>query len=53
VSSLGLRHDIVILACAISAGIHGALVSDHFDEGTGAGLGFAAATSSSPASSSR
>jgi hypothetical protein len=39
-----LKGDIVILACAISAGIHGALVPSHFDEGTGAGLGFAAAT---------
>jgi hypothetical protein len=39
-----LRGDVVILACAISAGIHGALVPGHFDEGTGAGLGFAAAT---------
>jgi len=39
-----LRTDIVILACAISAGIHGALVPDHFEEGTGAGLGFVAAT---------
>ena len=43
-SSLELRRDIVILACAISAGIHGALVPGHYDEGTGAGLGFAAAT---------
>jgi hypothetical protein len=43
-SSLELRHDIVILACAISAGIHGALVPVHFDEGTGAGLGFVATT---------
>jgi hypothetical protein len=34
----------VILACAISAGIHGALVPGHFDEATGAGLGFASAT---------
>ncbi len=42
-SSLELRRDIVILACAISAGIHGALVPGHFDEGTGAGLGFLAA----------
>jgi hypothetical protein len=33
----------VILACAVSAGIHGALVPGHFDEGTGAGLGFVAA----------
>ncbi len=39
-----LRTDIVILGCAISAGIHGALVPDHFEEGTGAGLGFVAAT---------
>ena len=39
-----LRSDLVILACAISAGIHGALVPSHFDEGAGAGLGFAAAT---------
>jgi hypothetical protein len=43
-SSLELRRDVVILASAISAGIHGALVPGHFDEGTGAGLGFAAAT---------
>jgi hypothetical protein len=39
-----LRFDIVILACAISAGIHGALVPDHFAEGTGAGVGFVTAT---------
>jgi hypothetical protein len=39
-----LRTDIVILACAISAGIHGALVHHHFREGTGAGLGFVVAT---------
>jgi CHASE2 domain-containing sensor protein len=39
-----LRKDLVLLACAISAGIHGALVGDHFEEGTGAGLGFIAAT---------
>ncbi len=39
-----LRSDLVILACAISAGVHGALVPSHFDEGTGPGLGFAAAT---------
>ena len=43
-SSLELRRDLVILACAISAGIHGALVSAHFGEGTGAGLGFLGAT---------
>jgi hypothetical protein len=39
-----LRTDLVILTCAISAGIHGALVRDHLREGTGAGLGFAVAT---------
>jgi hypothetical protein len=39
-----LRGDLVILACAVSAGIHGALAPGHFDEGTGAGLGFVAAT---------
>ena len=39
-----LRTDLVILTCAISAGIHGALVRDHVGEGTGAGLGFVAAT---------
>ena len=39
-----LKGDVVILACAVSAGIHGALVPDHLAEGTGAGLGFAAAT---------
>ena len=39
-----LRGDVVILACAVSAGIHGALVPDHFDEGTGAGVGFVLAT---------
>jgi hypothetical protein len=44
VSLAELRGDIVILACAISAGIHGALVPGHFDEGTGAGVGFVAAT---------
>ena len=38
-----LKADVVILACAISAGIHAALVPGHFDEGTGAGLGFVAA----------
>jgi hypothetical protein len=38
-----LEGDVVILACAISAGIHGALVPGHFEEGDGAGLGFTAA----------
>ncbi len=39
-----LRGDVVILVCAVSAGIHGALVPEHFDEGTGAGVGFVLAT---------
>ena len=39
-----LKRDVVIIACAASAGIHGALVPGHFDEGTGSGLGFVAAT---------
>jgi hypothetical protein len=39
-----VRTDVVILSCAISAGIHGALIADHFEEGTGAGLGFVLAT---------
>jgi hypothetical protein len=39
-----LRIDVLILVCAVSAGIHGALVPEHLDEGTGAGLGFVAAT---------
>ena len=43
-SSPELSRNIVIVACAISAGIHGALVPTHFDEGAGPGLGFVAAT---------
>jgi hypothetical protein len=41
---VNLRHDVVILACAVSAGIHGALAPAHFDEGAGAGSGFVAST---------
>ena len=39
-----LERDAVIVACAISVGIHAALTPDHFAEGTGAGLGFLGAT---------
>jgi hypothetical protein len=39
-SPFGLERDIVIVACAISAGIHAALVRDHFEEGAAAGVGF-------------
>jgi hypothetical protein len=44
VSLAEFRGDVVIIACAVSAGIHGALVPGHFAEGAGAGLGFVAAT---------
>jgi len=43
-SALELRRDLVVLTCAISAGIHGALISDHFAESVGAGVGFVLAT---------
>ena len=36
----GIERYPVIVACAISAGIHAALTPSHFAEGTGAGLGF-------------
>jgi hypothetical protein len=39
-----LARDLVIVACALSAGIHGALTPEHFGEGIGAGTGFLAAT---------
>jgi hypothetical protein len=41
---VALRRDLVTVACAISAGIHGALTPEHFAEGTWPGMGFAAAT---------
>jgi len=37
-----LERDVVILACAISAGIHGALVPSKLEEGNAATGGFAA-----------
>ena len=36
-----LGRDVVIVACAISAGIHGALVPEHLEEGAAAAGGFA------------
>ena len=39
-----MKRDLVIVACAISAGIHGALTPEHFAEGAGAGGGFVVAT---------
>lgn len=42
-SPADVERDLLVLACAVSAGIHAALVPDHLTEGTGAGLGFLAA----------
>jgi hypothetical protein len=39
-----LKLDLVILGCAASAGIHGALVREHYEEGVAAGIAFALAT---------
>ena len=39
-----LWRDALIVACAISAGIHAALTPEHFEEGVGAGGGFLVAT---------
>ena len=39
-----LECDLVLVVCAISAGIHAALAPDHFDESSRAGVGFLAAT---------
>jgi predicted permease len=41
--SAELKRDVVVLACAISAGIHAALTPEHFEDGIPAGLGFAVA----------
>lgn len=37
------ERDVLVVACAVSAGIHAALVDDHFAEGSGLGFGFALA----------
>lgn len=37
-----LRRDLVVLTCAVSAGIHAALAPDHFEESIAAGAAFAA-----------
>jgi len=42
VSAAELPTDAVIVACAVSAGIHAALAPEHFRETTGAGVGFLA-----------
>jgi hypothetical protein len=38
-----IARDLVVLACAISAGVHAALAPDHFADGTAAGAGFVVA----------
>ena len=38
------RLAAVLLACAVSAGIHGALVPEHLEEGAGPAAGFVAST---------
>jgi hypothetical protein len=40
---VNLRRDVVILSCAVSAGMHGTLAPAHFAEGTATGVGFVAA----------
>jgi hypothetical protein len=42
--SAGLRRDLLIVICGVSAGIHGALVPEHLREGAAVGGGFIAAT---------
>jgi drug/metabolite transporter (DMT)-like permease len=44
VSAAELRTDAMILACAVSAGIHAALAPEHFRETTAAGVGFVASS---------
>ena len=38
-----IARDLVVVACAISAGVHAALAPEHFADGTAAGAGFVAA----------
>jgi hypothetical protein len=44
VTNVARTSRMVVVASAISAGIHGALAPEHFEEGAGAGLGFVSAT---------
>ena len=43
ITRAAIERDVVIVACAISAGIHAALAPDHFAEGTRRWRGFAVA----------
>jgi len=42
--SRSTTRDLLIVACAVSAGVHAALVPEHLDESTAAGGGFVVAT---------
>ena len=44
ITRAAIERDLVIVACAISAGIHAALTPDHLTEGAAAGAGFAVTT---------
>ena len=41
---MAVGRAVLVVACAVSAGIHGALVRDHLAEGVGPGAGFLIAT---------
>ena len=43
ITRAAIERDLVIVACAISAGIHAALAPDHFAEDAAVGAGFALA----------
>ncbi len=43
ITRAAIERDLVIVTCAISAGIHAALIPDHLAEGAAAGAGFAIA----------
>ena len=42
--SVAAKRDLLIVTCAVSAGIHAALIAEHLEESTAAGGGFIAAT---------
>ena len=42
--SAAAKRDLLIVTCAVSAGIHAALIPEHLDESAAAGGGFIAAT---------
>jgi hypothetical protein len=42
IGSAALERDLVIVGCAVSAGVHAALAPAHLEEGAGAAAGFAA-----------